>query len=469
MHIYDSVQKTKLPFEPIRKGEASIYVCGPTVYDDAHLGHARSSLSFDLLSRTLKALKYKVTMGKNFTDIDDKIIKKVEETGKSMEEITSFYIDRYLEEMAALGIQRADIEPKATESLQAIEDMIQKLIDKDVAYVISTGDVYFDTSKDTHYGDISHQVGEDDDNQSRVEHTSEKRNPKDFALWKACKGSEDICFDTAFSSGRPGWHIECSAMIEKHFASIHGNDEYSIDIHGGGADLLFPHHENEAAQSRCATGHELAKYWMHNGFVQIDGEKMSKSLGNSFFLKDALKVYDGEVLRYYLNSVHYRNDFNFNEEDLLTAKKRLDKLYRLKKRVLPGKGSAVNKAFKKSLLDAMSDDLNISVALSVIDDMVATTNEKFDADPKNKGLKKETIANIEFIDSLLGFGGKEPFSYFQIGVDEVLKEKIETLLTERTEAKKEKNFERSDSIRDELIAMGISIMDTTDGTLWEKA
>ena len=466
MHIYDSVQKTKLPFEPIREGEASIYVCGPTVYDDAHLGHARSSLSFDLLSRTLKALGYKVTMGKNFTDIDDKIIKKVEETGKPMEEITSFYIERYIEEMEAIGVQRADIEPKATDSLQAIESMIQTLIDKDIAYVISTGDVYFDTGKDSHYGDISHQVGEDDDNQSRVEHTSEKRNPKDFALWKACKGEEDICFDTAFSSGRPGWHIECSAMIEKHFQ---GSDEYSIDIHGGGADLLFPHHENEAAQSRCATGHELAKYWMHNGFVQIDGEKMSKSLGNSFFLKDALKVYDGEVLRYYLNSVHYRNDFNFNEEDLLTAKKRLDKLYRLKKRVLPGKGSAVNKAFKKSLLDAMSDDLNISIALSVIDEMVATTNEKFDANPKDKALKKETITNIEFIDTLLGFGGKEPFSYFQIGVDEALKEKIENLLTERTEAKKEKNFERSDAIRDELIAMDISIMDTPDGTVWEKA
>lgn len=469
MHIYDSVQKTKLPFEPIRKGEASIYVCGPTVYDDAHLGHARSSLSFDLLSRTLKALGYKVTLGKNFTDIDDKIIKKVEATGKSMTEITSFYIERYLEEMEAIGVQRADIEPKATDSLQAIESMIQKLIDKDIAYVISTGDVYFDTTKDSHYGDISHQVGEDDDNQSRVEHTTEKKNPKDFALWKACKDGEDICFDTAFSSGRPGWHIECSAMIEKHFASIYGNDEYSIDIHGGGADLLFPHHENEAAQSRCATGHELAKYWMHNGFVQINGEKMSKSLGNSFFLKDALKVYDGEVLRYYLNSVHYRNDFNFNEEDLLTAKKRLDKLYRLKKRVLPGKESAVNKEFKKLLLDAMSDDLNISIALSVIDDMVASTNENFDTNPKDKALKKETIANIEFIDTLLGFGGKEPFSYFQIGVDEALKEKIETLLTERTEAKKEKNFKRSDTIRDELIAMGISIMDTADGTVWEKA
>ena len=466
MHIYDSVQKTKLLFEPIHPKQASIYVCGPTVYDDAHLGHARSSLAFDLLSRTLKAYQYKVTMGKNFTDIDDKIIKKVKETGKSINEITSFYIDRYLKEMAALGVQRADIEPKATDSLKAIEQMIQKLIDKDVAYVISTGDVYFDTSKDTSYGAISHRVANDEESQSRVAHTTEKRNPKDFALWKACKGEDDICFDTAFSRGRPGWHIECSAMIEKHFK---GDDKYTIDIHGGGADLLFPHHENEAAQSRCATGHELAKYWMHNGFVQIDGEKMSKSLGNSFFLKDALEIYDGEVLRYYLNSVHYRNDFNFSEEDLQKSKKRLDKLYRLKKRISPGKASVANKNFQKALLDAMADDLNISIALSIIDELIATTNDALDAEPKNKSLKKETLANIEFINTLLGFGGKEPFSYFQIGVDTNLKEKIEALIGERLEAKKEKNFTRSDEIREELTALGISIMDSAEGTLWEKS
>ncbi len=466
MYIYDSVQKKKLKFEPILENRASIYVCGPTVYDDAHLGHARSSLAFDLLTRTLKAKGYEVTMCKNFTDIDDKIIKKVEATGKSMEEITSYYIERYLSEMSALGVTRANIEPKATQSLQAIESMIKKLIDKDIAYIISTGDVYFDTSKDSNYGNISHRVANDDDSKSRIEHTSQKRNPKDFALWKACKGDEDICFDTTFSKGRPGWHIECSAMIEKHFE---GNGEYSIDIHGGGADLLFPHHENEAAQSRCATGHELSKYWMHNGFVQIDGEKMSKSLGNSFFLKDALNLYDGEVLRYYLNSIHYRNDFNFSEEELQLSKRRLDKLYRLKKRVTPTKASVANKSFKKSLLDAMSDDLNISIALSLIDEFIANTNDLLDRNPKDKALKKETLANIEFIDELLGFGGKEPFSYFQIGVNSELKEKIEELIEKRTEAKQSKDFKTSDAIRDELTSMGISIMDSANGTLWEKA
>lgn len=468
MQIYDSVQKTKVPFEPTREGEATIYVCGPTVYDDAHLGHARSSLSFDLLARALRALGYRVTLAKNFTDIDDKIIKKVNETGKSLKEITDYYIDRYLTEMDLLHVLRNDIEPKATESLEAIESMIQILIDKGFAYRVSSGDVYFDTTKDAHYGDISHRVSDDGETQSRVEHTDEKKNPKDFALWKACKVDDEICFDTAFSSGRPGWHIECSAMIEKHFPNTDGTDKYSIDIHGGGADLLFPHHENEAAQSRCATGHELAKYWMHNGFVQIDGEKMSKSLGNSFFLKDALKVYDGEILRYYLISAHYRNNFNFNEEDLLTAKKRLDKLYRLKKRIIPGKASAPSREFKAALLDAMADDLNISIALSVIDEMVAQTNENLDASPKDKALKRETLANIILIDELLGFGAKDPFAYFQIGIEPELKSEIEVLIAARLEAKKAKDFAASDSIRDQLTAMNIAIMDSADGTVWEK-
>jgi cysteinyl-tRNA synthetase len=465
MQLYDSVKKTKLPFEPMVPKRASIYVCGPTVYDDAHLGHARSALAFDQLFRTLTHLGYEVTMGKNFTDIDDKIIQKVKESGKSMQEITSFYIERYLQEMQALGVIPATIEPRATESLDAIESMIQTLIDKDIAYVISSGDVYFDTSKDSHYGSISHRVATQEESQSRVEHTQEKRNPKDFALWKACKSEEDICFETAFSKGRPGWHIECSAMIAKHF---HSEGAYQIDIHGGGADLLFPHHENEAAQSRCSTGKELAKYWLHNGFVQIDGEKMSKSLGNSFFLKDALALYDGEVLRYYLNSVHYRNDFNFSEESLLLAKKRLDRLYRLKKRITPTTPSKPNPHFQKALLDAMCDDLNISIALSLIDEMIASTNEAFDATPKNKALKKETLANIEFIHSLLGFGGKEPFSYFQIGVSQEEKEEIEALIAKRQRAKEVKDFETSDAIRDTLQEKGVLIMDTPEGTRWEK-
>ncbi len=465
MYIYDTLHKTKLLFEPIIDGEVSIYVCGPTVYDNAHLGHARSSLSFDLLARTLRGLGYNVTLAQNFTDVDDKIIKKIKETGKTLKEITEYYISSYKKEMSALNIQEATLQPKATESMDAIEEMILKLINLGFAYRVQSGDVYFDTSKDALYGSISNRVADDEMTQSRIEVNEVKKNPKDFALWKACDSQDEICFDTQLSSGRPGWHIECSAMIAKHFV---GTKEYSIDIHAGGADLLFPHHENEAAQSRCASGHELSKYWMHNGFVQIDGEKMSKSLGNSFFLKDALAVYDGEILRYYLGSVHYRNDFNFNEEDLLISKKRLDKLYRLKKRVIPTKASTPAKDFQKALLDAMADDLNISVALSVVDSMVAQTNEKFDSNPKDKALKKEVLANIEFIYQLLGFGDKDPYEYFQIGIDIQLKEQIQALILQRTQAKKEKNFALSDSIRDELTSMDIMIMDTNEGTVWEK-
>jgi len=465
MVIYDSATKTKRSFEPIRPGEVSIYACGPTVYDDAHLGHARSALSFDLLSRTLRALGYNVTLAKNFTDVDDKILKKMEETGQSMQAITDYYIDRYLDEMGQLGVRRADIEPKATESLDAIEAMISRLIAKGHAYRISNGDVYFDTASDPGYGSLSHRIS-DAESQSRIEHADEKRDPKDFALWKACETHESVCFDLPFSSGRPGWHIECSAMIEKHFD---GTDEYSIDIHGGGADLLFPHHENEAAQSRCATGHELAKYWMHNGFVQIDGEKMSKSLGNSFFLKDALAQYDGEILRYYLIGVHYRNDFNFNEIDLLAAKKRLDKFYRLKKRLVPGTPSTPDTAFKAALLEAMSDDLNISEALAVIDEMIVAVNETLDTNPGDKAVKKTTLANMVLIDEVLGFGGRDPYTYFQLGLAPGFIEEVEALITRRAKAKAARDFARADALRDELTAMGIAIMDTADGTVWEKS
>ena len=463
-YLFDSVKKEKREFIPLREKQATIYVCGPTVYDDAHLGHARSALSFDLLKRTLTALGFRVTLAKNFTDIDDKIINKLQNSNMNLAELTQHYIDRYLEDMDAIGVLRADLEPKATENIEAIENMINQLIEKDYAYILESGDVYFDTSKDGKYGQISHMVTDESQNISRIQEYSLKRNPKDFALWKACKES-DICFDSRIGKGRPGWHIECSAMINKLFK---GNSDYNIDIHCGGADLLFPHHENEAAQTRCATNKEIAKYWMHNGFVQIDGEKMSKSLGNSFFLKDALKVYDGELLRYYLISVYYRNDFNFNEEDLKASKKRLDKLYRLKKRIYGTKIGNVNFEFKANLLEAMCDDLNSSKAMAIIDEMVSYANECLDKESKNKALKQEIMANMQFIEKLLGIGTKDAIEWFQQGVSSIEKAKIEELIQKRTNAKKEKDFHKADTIRDELINMGIAIMDLADGTKWEK-
>ncbi len=463
--LYDSIKRDKIEFSPIKDKEVSVYICGPTVYDDAHLGHARSALSFDLLKRTLMALGYKVTLAKNFTDIDDKIINKLKDTNKSLEELTNYYINRYLEDMEAIGVLRADIEPKATESIDAMESMIKKLLDSGCAYKLPNGDIYFDTSKDIKYGSISKTNIDDTQTQSRIDEVEGKKNPKDFALWKACKGDKDICFDTTLPSGRPGWHIECSAMINKYFE---GSEDYCIDIHCGGADLLFPHHENEAAQTRCALNKEIAKYWMHNGFVTIDGEKMSKSLGNSFFLKDALKIYDGELLRYYLISINYRNDFNFSEVDLINSKKRLDKLYRLKKRLFGIKKGKLNNAFKDELLEAMSDDLNSSKAFAIIDDMINKANETLDKEPKNKSLKQELVANIDFVCELLGIGCKDAIVWFQQGVSSEDKIKIEELIKQRMDAKKAKDYSKADKIRDELKSMGIELMDTPDGTKWEK-
>ena len=462
MNIYDSVQRKKVEFIPIKENKVKIYVCGPTVYDDAHLGHARSALAFDLLRRTFKELNYKVTFVKNFTDIDDKIIKKMNETGKSLEEITTFYINRYKNEMNALGITDADIEPKATESIEEIVIFIEVLLKENKAYKTSDS-IYFDTSKDDKYLSLSHMKM--DDSRARVEANKEKRDQKDFALWKFSKKGEPT-YPASFGDGRPGWHIECSAMIEKHLAY---EGDFQIDIHAGGADLLFPHHENEACQTRCKSGQELAKYWMHNGFVTINGEKMSKSLGNSFFLKDALKKYDGEILRFYLLSSHYRANFNFSEVDLLVSKKRLDKLYRLKKRVFEGKKSSTCKEFKKAILEALSEDLNISKTLAILDEMIANANEKLDANPKDKATKFETNANLEWIESILGISYKNPYMYFQIGVNKEEKMQIEKLITQRTEAKKEKDFALADEIREILTCKGIQLMDTANGTQWEKA
>ncbi len=462
MFIYDSVQRKKVEFIPIKENRVKIYVCGPTVYDDAHLGHARSALAFDLLRRTFIGLGYDVTFVKNFTDIDDKIIKKMQESGKTLEEITEFYIKRYKAEMHALGINDADIEPKATQSIDEIVKFIEVLLKDNKAYKTSDS-IYFDTSKDNKYLELSHMKM--DDTRARVEANSEKRDQKDFALWKFSKKGEPT-YKASFGDGRPGWHIECSCMIEKHMAY---DGEFQIDIHAGGADLLFPHHENEASQTRCKSGQELSKYWMHNGFVTINGEKMSKSLGNSFFLKDALKEYDGEILRFYLLSSHYRANFNFSEEDLLVSKKRLDKLYRLKKRVFEGKTSSTCKEFKKSILEALSEDLNISKALSIVDDMVASANEKIDTNPKDKVTKFETNANLIWIESILGIGYKNPYEYFQLGINQEEKEYIKKLIDQRSEAKKEKNFTKADEIREILVSKGIQLMDTANETQWEKS
>ncbi len=465
MHIFDTVTKTKREFVPLEAGKVSLYVCGPTVYDDAHLGHAKSALVFDLLRRVLEAEGYEVTYARNITDIDDKIIRRAAEAGIGIHELTDTYTEAYHRDMSALGVRRPTLEPKATESLEAMFELIQKLLDTGHAYRTGSGDIYFDTQSDANYLSISHRHQDEDETRQRVESSQEKRHPADFALWKAVH-DDTIAFDSPFGKGRPGWHTECSAMIEKH---LDRGGAYSIDIHGGGADLLFPHHENEAAQTRCATGHEIANYWMHNGFVTIDGEKMSKSLGNSFFVKDALEAYPGEVLRFFLLGTHYRSDFNFNEEDLLASKKRLDRLYRLKKRLFGLKTGTEKTPFQSALLEALGDDLNISRAMALIDDRIAEANEGLDANPKDKTLKRRITADLAYIETVLGFGTMHPFEYFQHGIDGQTKRKIEALIDAREAAKKEKDFARADALRDEITAMGVQLMDTPQGTFWERA
>jgi cysteinyl-tRNA synthetase len=462
MFIYDSVKKAKLEFKPLSEGKVSLYVCGPTVYDDAHLGHAKSALVFDLLRRVLEASGYDVTYARNITDIDDKIINKARELGVSTHEIATRYTASYTKEMTAIGVRPPTLEPKATESIDAMAEMIQKLLDKKHAYTISNGDIYFDTSSDKNYLSLSNR--QSNENISRVEKVSEKRSEADFALWKAVH-DDSIAFDSPFGRGRPGWHLECSAMIEYYFSK--GTGKYAIDIHGGGADLLFPHHENEAAQTRCATDHELAAYWMHNGFVTIDGEKMSKSLGNSFFLKDALKAYNGEVLRFYLLSTYYRGDFNFNEEDLIASKKRLDRLYRLKKRLFGLDAPPIKTDFSTSLIEVLSDDLNVSKAYALIDELIASANDALDANPKDKAYRQTLLSSLTTIQTVLGFGEQNPFEYFQFGLNETDKIAIEALIEQRNNAKLAKDFTTSDALRDQLTSMGISIMDTPLGTFWE--
>ena len=531
MRLYDSSLKQKVIFTPIKEGEVRMYICGPTVYDDAHLGHARSAVSFDLLARFLEVLGYEVLVAKNFTDIDDKIINKSRQSGIAIEELTSTYTKAYLNDMAQINVRRANLEPKATQFIEQIGIFIKDLIDKDIAYYLPNGDICLEVAKDSRYGNLSGHI-ESEEAIHRVEVQEGKRDWRDFVLWKSAKDDE-VGYESILGRGRPGWHIECSAMIDSILSYSSG--EFCIDIHAGGLDLFFPHHENEASQTRCFRDMELAKYWLHNGFVNINGEKMSKSLGNSFFMKDALKIYHGEILRNYLISTHYRSSLNFNEEDLLNAKKRLDKIYRLKKRIdykipdellmLNKKDSSLNaqndnvdsqndrgrhvestlrhaesliptvmlsgsetslkqntkkalinklkqnadKALKEGIIESLSDDLNISLALSHIDEFIKNTNEYLDSNPNDKAYKQSIAHSLAFIDFTLGLGMIEYVEYFQLGVSKSQRERIERLLQERLESKKNKDFAKADHIRDTLLQEGIAIMDKAGGiSEWER-
>jgi cysteinyl-tRNA synthetase len=414
--------------------------------------------------RTLKVLGFKTLFARNITDVDDKIIKKMNESGKSLAEITEFYYQSYKNDLHELNCLSPDLEPKATENIDEMAQMVQKLLDDGYAYRISSGDIYFDTSKDRKYLSLSSRNS--DEMQSRIDGESEKKDSKDFVLWKAKTENDTLWFDSIIGAGRPGWHLECSAMINKHLASE--NTEYQIDIHGGGIDLLFPHHENECAQSRCAFGKELSRLWMHNGFVTINSEKMSKSLGNGFSLNEAISIFGGEYVRNYLLQTHYRQNFNFSHDDLIASKKRLDRIYRLKKRVNDIQDGMTDENFKKKFLDALTNDLNISEAFALVEEFIANSNELLDKNPKDKGLKASIKASLATISDITGLGYKNSTEHFQQGVSEKEKKLIEQLINERSEAKKAKDYKTADDIRQKLIQIGINIMDNSEGTVWEK-
>lgn len=457
MRLEDSKSRQKLDLSAYEK--ISIYLCGPTVYDEAHLGHARSSVCFDLLYRTLLALGFEVEFARNYTDIDDKILKKMKEQNLSLKELTEHFIKRYEEDMQKLNVLEPKFKPRATAYISAMIDLIVKLENKGFTYILDDG-VYFDTSKDKAYLSLSHRGFEN--NQSRLEKEVAKRNESDFVLWKF----DENFYEAPFGKGRPGWHTECVAMIKALF-----KDE--LVVHCGGVDLLFPHHENEVAQCRCAFDDELAKIWLHNGFVKINDEKMSKSLNNSFLLKDALNKFSGELLRFYLLQTHYRTHFNYNEQDLESAKKRLDKFYRLKQRlqILNLKDFSQITPLKlhsktaHQILKALSDDLNVSKALSLLDEFIINANAKLD---ENKALKESLTQEFSECSLIFGIGFLSTQEYFQFGVNEELKKEIQAQIQARNEAKKAKNFALADAIRANLAQKNILLQDTPNGTIWEK-
>lgn len=456
MLLFDSVKKEKLALK--KEGVVNMYLCGPTVYDDAHLGHARSSICFDLLRRVLLSLGRKLYFARNYTDIDDKILKKMQESGESLEQITQKYIAHYERDMKNLRVLEPDLKPKATEYIKQMIELILRLEKQGFTYTLEDG-IYFDTSKDEAYLSLSKRSFEE--TKTRLLEQKEKKNESDFVLWKF----DEEFYAAPFGKGRPGWHSECVAMIEALFKD-------GLDIHAGGVDLLFPHHENEAAQCRCAFHKDLATHWLHNGFVNINGEKMSKSLNNSFFVKDALKEFCGEALRFYLMSVHYRAHFNYSLEDLALCKKRLDKFYRLKKRL---ELKEFEENFKKCeresslrVLQALQDDLNISKALALFDEFIVNANLRLD-ESKDKGLREDLREDFKELALILGVGFEDAILYFQQGFDETQKAWIEEQIFKRTEAKKAKNYALADELRHNLAEFGVLLLDTPQGTIWEKA
>ena len=459
MKIYNTLTRKKEEFVPIEEGTAKIYVCGPTVYNYFHIGNARPFVVFDTLRKYLQYRGYKVKFVQNFTDVDDKIINRAREEHLTAKEVSEKYIEEYYKDAAALNVTKADVHPRVSEHIPEIIEFVQTLIDKGYAYEVN-GDVYFSTRKFNGYGKLSGQNIEDLESGARIAVGEIKEDPLDFALWKAQKEEDEIAWDCPWGKGRPGWHIECSAMSKKHLGD-------TIYIHAGGQDLQFPHHENEIAQSECCNGVPFANYWMHNGYITIDNEKMSKSKGNFFTVRDILKEYDGEVIRFFLLSGHYRNPINFSDSLMEQAKAGLGRMRNaketLKHLIANGNGEMTDAEkealagydkYRQEFIAAMDDDLNTADAISAIFELITVINTAV-RDGASREFAEKSLDTLMELASIVGL--------LQQDADKAVDDDIQALVDERQEARKAKNFARADEIRDMLKARGITLKDTPQG------
>ena len=466
MKIFNTMTRSKEEFKPLEEGKVKMYVCGPTVYNYIHVGNARPFIIFDTLRRYLEYRGYDVTFVQNFTDVDDKIIKRGHEEGIAPEEIAQKYIKEYFVDADGLGIKRASVHPQVTENIEQIIEFVKELEDKGYAYAVN-GYVYFDTQKFEGYGKLSGIKQEELEAGSRIEVNDQKKHPMDFVLWKAKKEGEPG-WTSPWGEGRPGWHIECSVMSRRYLGD-------TIDIHAGGQDLKFPHHENEIAQSEARSGKTFSNYWMHNEYININNEKMSKSKGNFFTVRDISKLYDLEVVRLFMLSTHYRNPINFSDEILNQSKAGLERLYNAKERVefiiskLNDNAENADElkleeelnSFRQRFIEAMDDDLNTADALSIIFELARFMNSNVNENA-TKEFANKVLGEFNELTGVLNIVNKKH-------EEDMLDEEIEALIQKRTDAKKNKDFKLADEIRNELLEKGIVLEDTRQGVKWRRA
>ncbi|MGO4743033.1 cysteine--tRNA ligase [Serratia quinivorans] len=459
LKIFNTLSRQKEEFKPIHAGKVGMYVCGVTIYDLCHIGHGRTFVAFDVVARYLRYLGYSLNYVRNVTDVDDKIIRRATENGESCDQLTTRMLAEMHADFDSLLIERPDIEPRATQHIAEIIEITQRLIDRDHAYVASNGDVMFSIDSDPQYGLLSRQDLDQLQAGARVEIDDVKRNPMDFVLWKMSKPGEPS-WESPWGAGRPGWHIECSAMNGKQLGT-------HFDIHGGGSDLMFPHHENEIAQSSCAHDGPYVNYWMHSGMVMIDKEKMSKSLDNFFTIRDVLGYYDAETVRYFLMSGHYRSQLNYSEENLKQARTALERLYTALRGTDVHAQPAGGEVFEARFREAMDDDFNTPEAYSALFDLAREVNR---LKAEDMTAANGMAAELRKLAKVLGLLQQEPEQFLQSGAqaDDGEVAEIEALIKQRNDARKAKDWALADAARDRLNEMNIVLEDGPQGTTWRR-